>query len=327
MAPAPRSRIPKGVIVTDPETNEGVGQENAIDVSEEQQVTSSAHPETKRQSLPAIPETGTPLHTANLMRRTSSIAGASERENSSKRAEALKRLGPSNLASRPRQTRYNTVKIKPGGGTLADGPIKSNQNDTGSSKHEFPSVAPQGGVGEGLLSSAGKDAKDGVHALQTGYGTMDPFDRTTPRTPRSPVKNGKSVPVKRGSDDEDGQSLEPGKRTRGSRSNSARSQSTIGSLRTRKSQGSPEPKRNVARSGSITQNIVDINGIRKVVLETTSSSEDSVERTNGTTEDQKENGKPELDGEQKSGKKKRRRKRRKGGKNGEDAPLLEGEEE
>jgi len=87
--------------------------------------------------------------------------------------EHLKHLGPSNLASRPRQTRYNTVKIKRAGNS--------------------PSRSPQ--------TQSHLDAKDGAHALQAGYGTL-----------RS------------------------------------------------------------ARSGSITEQTVDVNGVRKVVLHTNSTS-------------------------------------------------------
>jgi len=52
--------------------------------------------------------------------------------------------------------------------------------------------------------------------------------------------------------------------------------STIGSLRS-PSPRSPPKKRHTARSGSISENVIDVNGVRKIVLETTSSS-DSEER-------------------------------------------------
>ena len=95
-----------------------------------------------------------------------------QKENQKKPKDLSKNLGPSNLASRPRTTRYNTVKIKPGGAGLSDAAHKQAQESRSEPRHVSASPAPQGGVGAGLLSSAGKDAKDGVIAVQAGYGTM-----------------------------------------------------------------------------------------------------------------------------------------------------------
>ena len=95
-----------------------------------------------------------------------------QKESQKKPKEPSKNLGPSNLASRPRTTRYNTVKIKPGGAGLSDAAHKHAQQSPSEPRHASASPAPQGGVGAGLLSSAGKDAKDGVIAVQAGYGTM-----------------------------------------------------------------------------------------------------------------------------------------------------------
>lgn len=92
-----------------------------------------------------------------------------QKDGQKKPKDPSKNLGPSNLASRPRTTRYNTVKIKPGGVGSAH---KHAQESPDEPRHASPSPAPQGGVGAGLLSSAGKDAKDGVIAVQAGYGTM-----------------------------------------------------------------------------------------------------------------------------------------------------------
>ena len=339
MAPAPKSRIPKGEIVTEPDSSIGVGQENAIDIPTDQpaphlgaraSANGEVQPDVKRKSLSAIPETGTSPKATFLLRRTSSITGASDRENLAKRGdtpemrEHFKHLGPSNLASRPRQTRYNTVKIKPGGGTLTEAVAKA-RTESDAHTTQSLSTAPQGGVGEGLLQSAGKDAKDGVHAVQTGYGTIG----TPPRTPKSPEMSSKAVQVEQGSDAPGRQSPDAGKGPQPSRTDSTQSQSTIGSLHSQNRASSlpPEPRRDVARSGSITQNIVDAGGIKKVVLEMTSGSDENGEGSNGAREDHKENNKPEQDKEGKSGKTKRRRKRRKGGQNGEDAPLLERDEE
>ena len=332
-APAPRSRIPKGAVVIDSANNIGEGEENLIDMEGEQR---PSHEALRRISNLEVNQTDDKKPTAaertsspkksTIMRRTSSITGASDREGVPKRVdnpemrEHLKHLGPSNLASRPRQTRYNTVKIKPGGGSFAEVPKIQNSESAVQPK---TTAAPQGGVGEGLLSSAGKDAKDGVLAVQSGYGSFEPTSHKLHSKPSTPNGAEKSSSSKR------------------PRANSAASsQSTIASLDHHSRSKTPKGKLGgTTRSGSITENIVDKGGIRKVILETTSSSEDVEINVNGEgrVEDKKDgftgkeektekDDKEDNDGEGKGGKKKRRRKRKKG--NGEDEPLIdeEGEE-
>jgi len=176
--------------------------------------------------------------------------------------EHLKHLGPSNLASRPKTTRYNTVKIKPGNiahrNSISEEPYRDN-----------PSTAIQGGEGEGLLRSAGKEASDGVQAVQQHYGS---FDHSS--LPRSPELSNKSVQA-----NFDGPSETPvstkdstSRPSTGRVGSAENSSDTLGSLPSK--EGSPGPlKRRVARSGSITENIIDSGGVRKVVLETNSSSD------------------------------------------------------
>ena len=236
--------------------------------------------------------------------------------------EHLKHLGPSNLASRPRTTRYNTVKIKPGPGSLAANESAfQDQPETPRTQ----SIAAQGGVGAGLLGSAGKDAKDGVLAVQTGYGTIPTG------SPPSPSKSRKDGLVTLA----ESRSLSPQQSAEGrlkppsDHRSRAASQDTLGSMQS--GVKSPSKKRGTARSGSITENIVDLGGIKKTVLETTSSSDDpedggaQVPGDDGPADDNangagKENNKPSEGG----GKKKRRRKKKKGGggTSSEDAPLL-----
>lgn len=216
---------------------------------------------------------GTSPKATFMIRRSSAAADGGSvtvRGNATDMREHLKHLGPSNLASRPKTTRYNAVKIKPG--------VTKDTKDHHTSVHEDLVVfeddsemysAPYGGEGEGLLQSAGRPASDGVLALQQGYGSFDhgPAHRTS-----SPLQAHKSQQA-----DLDG----PGKSqaTKGPQSPPRRpelhgsdSGGTISSLRS----GHASPalrKRGTARSGSITENIVDSNGVRKVVLQTTSSSD------------------------------------------------------
>lgn len=242
--------------------------------------------------------------------------------------EHLKHLGPSNLASRPRTTRYNTVKIKPGttSTTKIDGRMTPIRRIS-----ETPSLV-QGGIGEGLLRSGGKHASDGVQALQQGYGSM--AGSPVEKRPQSANKAVQADPDHVGTPSAEDQDVRPSARTRDS-------DSTIGSLPERQQSRSPYYQhRGPARSGSITENIVDTNGFRKVVLEMTSSSESNEEEDNSgankgqQAHDESKNSSQSIlrggdeghpqeqhdDGSKK--KKRRRRKHARGGGKGEREPLL-----
>ena len=323
--PAPKFRVPKGEVITEPDDTIADGQENLIDIDGEQKAephNTMRRSATNEGHIVKMNGNNTEVATSpkarQAFRRTSSIANVSDKEGVSKprqrnpeMREHLKHLGPSNLASRPRQTRYNTVKIKPGAGSLADGMKAS---DGGPETPRTGSIAAQGGIGAGTINSAGKDAKDGVLALQAGYGTIHSGSPPSPRNPRNNdflTKASEETRQARLGADSDGR---PGSKHR----SRATSHSTVGSMDGIKSPP-PLSKRGTARSGSITENIIEAGGIRKTVLEMTSSSDDpeevsaQVKRSNGS----KENDDPKNGG----GKKKRRRKKRKPGER-EDAPLL-----
>lgn len=185
--------------------------------------------------------------------------------------EHLKHLGPSNLASRPKATRYSTVKIKPGTDATTH-PNGAAEIATPVRRISESATDYHGGIGEGVLKSGGKGASDGVQALQQGYGTMS--SSPLERRPQSATKGIQAdllsaTPVN--------SSNPVAKSPRVSRQGSQASSSTIGSLQPRTSS---YQDRGPARSGSITENIVDTNGYRKVVLETTSSSESNPDEDN-----------------------------------------------
>lgn len=255
------------------------------------------------------------------LRRHSSTAYTSDREGGQKKPKPqlrdhFKHLGPSNLASRPRQTRYNTVKIKPGAGTLGDAISKASDNSDTTPRN---SIAAQGGVGAGLLSSAGKDAKDGVLAVAAGYGSIP--SGASPPTPNK-SRRGLAALAENGSPGREEDSPSEN-RTRSKQKSRTNSESTLGSMRS--GTNPPKNKRGPARSGSITEQIVDAGGIKKTVLEMTSSSDSGeggaqvqADGPSDAVDGKKENSQP---GDSK--KKKRRRKTRKGGgADGEDTPLL-----
>lgn len=391
MAPAPKARAPKGHIVTEPElivVNPSTDQ--LIDVSSEEPSTSNGKAPKNSSDTDSRSKSpfGASPKTTFLKRTTSGADGDNVngnphihvRGNATDMREHLKHLGPSNLASRPKTTRYNTVKIKPAVGYKAGTGVSSEtsraqttdsiaeqpyKDDPEPYRDDVPSPmynddhAPKGGEGEGLLKSAGRDAKDGVQAVQQGYGGTDHTSRSS-----SPNKSATSLPS-----NTDGQAdsklpkpasptaskpSSPGtinddhakaaaNRNPDASSRSAKNKSsedTLSELRTH----SPTPrKRKPARSGSITETTIDMGGIRKVVLETTSSSDDVDGESapggagNGNAEatgaamfvkrKEEEEGDGNGDGKEQVGegtgeemdkkKKKQRRKKRKGGKGGE----------
>lgn len=323
---APRSRIGKAAGVVEPKPNQPVtgdlieiAEDQALDVSKLKR-SSTAEGELlkvqagRRLSGNSVVVDGKPKQRAN----------ADDVKNH------LMHLGPSNLASRPKNTRYASVKIKPG--LDSSTPIVPAINGRNvpqrrvSEAHSEYSI----GIGEGLLKSAAKDASDGVAALRQDYGT-------TSQSPdeRRPMSSHKGVQAERSP--LLAASGSPNKGSSRPQAQTSESHDTVASLPTRQRSRSPFYSRGPARSGSITENIVDTNGIRKVVLETTSSSDSNDEEENsgankgsskkkatflGLTPEEDE-GEQKNDAQEGGGKKKRRRKK-KGGqqKHGEDEPLL-----
>ena len=155
--PAPRTRVPKGEIVTgtNPRKPSEAVKDGELQVEEtegdlQRKLSLQEHPSTKA--------------TTFLMRRRSSGAAGHSLDRSTTRnirsddpdlMQHLKHLGPPNAASRPKATRIGTVKIKQ---AVADGIPKTipESQRTSSPVRSTRSVhAPQGGIGEGLLENAG----------------------------------------------------------------------------------------------------------------------------------------------------------------------------
>jgi metal transporter CNNM len=297
MTPAPKARVQKGQIVGNPEAPSlHAPEDDLIDLREGQRPEAArliSNGDT-RSTSPA--RFGTSPKTT-LLGRSSSGADCRNimvRGNINDMREHLKHLGPSNLASRPKTTRYNTVKIK-----SASQPARSESRTDSTIQREsiieepyrdYPD--PFGGEGEGLLKSAGKDASDGVQALQQGYGSFDP---TTPLSP-SKLANSEQAYQDGASDPKqsptNGFSESP-QRISLSRNNTVHSESsdTVGSLKAARSPS--RRKKAMTRSGSITENVIEAGGVRKVVLETTSSSSD---KEDGPSSKSKEN-RPKMDGQ------------------------------
>lgn len=307
LAPAPKARVQKGQVVTDPDAV-AIPEDHLLDLDIEGELDGKS-----RDRINSVgSRTGNGPHilstsrdTTFMLRRSSATPDGSVqtvRGNAIDMREHLKHLGPSNLASRPKSTRYNTVKIKPGltRNSESDGAILQ---PVISEEPYRDNPAPQGGEGEGLLKSAGKDASDGVQAVQQGYGT------TNPRSSQSPGKE--NIPAKAGTNgksrDRDGSP-----KSKSQRQSNSDDSDTMGSLPSKN--GSPAPrKRNPARSGSITENIIDAGGVRKVVLETNSSSEDHEQEAGqeiATNDYHERSGHEDTTAKAEQVKKKRRRKRK-----------------
>lgn len=294
MTPAPKSsRVKPNQVVEQPVNGSlNATDDSLIDLSEERpysnlQLGGRRRNQTEVRSASPANNFGTSPKTT-FMRRVST--GDNDRNivavrgNMNDMREHLKHLGPSNLASRPKMTKYQSVKIKPGhvlGGTRTDS--RTNSIPQRGSIAEEPEFEPytdspgiHGGEGEGLLRSAGQDAKDGVQALQQGYGTVNnrissgkaTEEETT--AANTPQYDGPTAPAA-------AQPQSPVNNLSITNFfNKNKSTDTLGSLPSQKSGTSPPTKtpkkKSTARSGSITENLVEAGGIRKMVLETNASS-------------------------------------------------------
>ena len=357
LAPAPRTRVPKGEIVQ-PESPVATAHEGElVDVNESETLSPQDVQRVKTldgsMKPKAVDQNGSPRQNSlPLRRRSSATDSKAHRYRAAEAREHLKHLGPSNLASRPKATRWNTVKIKPASALGAPGKRADDSGHRTPSQPETsePANNAQGDVGEVVVASGGKDASDGVQAFHLSYGSLSPT-KSRPNTSSSKgvqADTGDLTDVTNGHDAIDGDRESSNQRGRDSthpRGRDERSRSTIRSL----------PKPNLsptylhtgpARSGSITENIIDANGIRKVVLETTSSSSSeegegsapkklSPQKTKSSGGREKDNsrassahlhsGGDDEDAEHvgdSAAKKKKRRRRKHGHGKGEQEPLL-----
>lgn len=288
MAPAPKARYQRRHSQGQPpDGNDGkssedtkVGEEDPSDTYENRKSYNSVPDHHEHRDRSGSPMTGT-----FLLRRTS--AGIDGRmENVPVRAsfndirQHLKHLGPSNPASNPKATRSTTVKIKPRtvhpdqprSNTIADEAIQEEPRDEDDDGDETTSLL------------RGKIApKDGVQALAQSYGATG-----TPALPRG-LENVPPIKVDVPKDERATQGSAPPSATdlaTAVTSSSVRPEqrSRSGSDSTPSGSNSPYgPKKGLfARSGSITENVVESRGgIRKVVLETTSSNDDEDEALQG----------------------------------------------
>lgn len=334
MTPAPRTRVLKGVGIGEVKPTKaatdlvGISENQTLEASDLHRLSTTEEDTTKTQAV------------ARRMSGNSVVVDGKTKHRAS--VEDVKghlmHLGPSNLASRPKNTRYSSVKIKPGADSTTSAPQQGTANGRTTPQRRASEAHSEysTGIGEGLLRSGGRDASDGVKALRQDYGSMSqpPSDRRPTSASNAAQANGALLDESAAKEPES--TLRPQARENDSHD-------TVSPLPNRQRSKSPFYHRGPARSGSITENIVDTNGIRKVVLETTSSSDSNDEEEisgaskshrpslnkdlrNSSTLPQSTSNK--LGGNEEShdasGSKKRRRRKKKTGyeKNAETEPLL-----
>ncbi|EKG12808.1 Cystathionine beta-synthase core [Macrophomina phaseolina MS6] len=285
ITPAPRNRVPKGEIITE-RPEEAEADEHTALLSES---------EPRRKSTDSSRVFGTSPQVKLLMRRSSSGNGSfgratpiGIRDGDPELREHLKHLGPSNAASNPRSTRISTVKIKPSVSTIPEGPLENgNKNNSDNANadgndasnnlsapaettQKVGPTALQGGIGEGILANSGRDASDGAHAVATSYGSIgkvaSPVTSDRPRPLSHKSSNGGAS----NSPQTQRKIIVDNRSTDARRSNSS---STIGSMHSGSPARSPRIGKATVRSGSISENVIDVNGVKKMILDVSSSSD------------------------------------------------------
>ena len=182
LKPAPFTRVKrveKGEVVTDPDPQVPYSEQEG-DMDEERRSRRGSYAGSEGGRKPSVHEYGRSPpaagHTLFLRRRSSGGEAVSVRSDTPEMRQHLRaHLGPSNLASRPKSTRINTVKIKPGVDQLGTLPetqqsprdgrppaIRLQSEDVFDTEDEATETT-------GLLR-ADRVASDGTHAV--GYGAV-----------------------------------------------------------------------------------------------------------------------------------------------------------
>lgn len=338
LAPAPKARVPKGRFVEEPPSLPKSTNEDNTDLglSKIQSANSDTRNELRRHHS-AIAQPLGPRFT--LRNNSNAPEQFIVKRGTDEIREHLKHLGPSNLASKPRQTRYQNVKIKPGTSPTRSGMADSESRYSGDQRRPSEVASSGAATAVKLLNSPSFSAKDGVQAVRQGYGTIDESENSTDTAQNDDQDHTSrrseiTKLVITDSQHEHQTTLSvhsPYGTPNPSNSNSVQSfQSRPSDLR-RNGSYRPGP----ARSGSITEQVVDVNGIRKVVLQMTSSSSSESESPTSSRgirhhrSFQGESNEQAIESERDNGesahttkKKRRRRKKNKHSFDPENAPLL-----
>ncbi|KAK1759734.1 hypothetical protein QBC47DRAFT_338095 [Echria macrotheca] len=212
--------------------------------------------------------------TATFMMRRSSAGADGQtirtmvpvRANFDELRQHLKHLGPSNPATNPKNTRSTTVKVKPGYTV----PARSASVTEGA----FTSAVFDDGDETTSLLRPQITGKDGIQALRQSYGAVSPPPAV--KVHLSP-HGGDQMPTL---SLETVEQVSQGTQTTSKPVSihdapSKRASSSGESSQSLRAEGHPYGgKKAAVRSGSITENVIESRGVRKVVLETTSSNDE-----------------------------------------------------
>ena len=190
------------------------------------------------------------------------------------------KFGPSNLASQPRQTRYTTVVIK----DAKDAKDTKDAKDGGRRRSEDANrtqseVSAGGRSGTTPSYTAGRQMRDAFRSFRSGYGSFlharsSEASGTSNKGLKATVNPSMSQDSAAAPDQTDASTPQVEVTLQGRQG----SHSTLNSLPGGDGDGADRSflrPRRVTKSGSITENVVETGGVRKVVLELTSGSEDS----------------------------------------------------
>ena len=303
MAPAPQRRFKRDAGGLEPTLTHDTHMNSKEDASETEPLLSGT--DSRKQSL----TNGGPAQTFLIRRKSSNASEPANaipvRSNTAEIREHLRHLGPSNVASKPRATKYSSVKIKPGVGTIPENQTTTTGTDTPPARSRSVDATPDANIPP--PRSAGKEASDGTAAVR-GYGTMassPPASRPKAMLRGQSALEASQVAELKAQADRDGKGADgglsfssaveppPGIDGEGSRDLKPPEKMVVGSSGSTHGGGqgrvegeeddlvsdlAPSRQRSQsrrqARSGSITETEVEIGGLKKVVLETTSSSSD-----------------------------------------------------
>ncbi|KAI9683200.1 MAG: hypothetical protein M1829_005991 [Trizodia sp. TS-e1964] len=330
MAPAPKARLPKNNQVPDTTSHPNTTIVPEVIANNPESELIAELPAGEVESRSGLPSTDLGSNSQKrFLFRTSSNGThpITIRANTPEMLEHLKHLGPSNLASKPKQTRYGAVKIKRSGLNPGD-PSKSQDLIIVEGLADYGSLPSMHGDSSVLaIAAAGNDSPKGAKAPPRTYGTLNQGQNSPDLRHKNVEGAGVYVAYENspllGSQSVTNEASRPGSghSKTGSPQDSPNSSSTHG-------QG-------VARSGNLSENIFDAGGVRKVVLETASISmnEPGQQTTSLTATSEgavppspnKESSTSSGDADGAAGKKRRRRRRRKATDqtNSEERPLLE----
>ncbi|KAK3682434.1 hypothetical protein B0T22DRAFT_471083 [Podospora appendiculata] len=193
----------------------------------------------------------------------------------------LKHLGPSNPATNPRDTRSTTVKVKPGivTGTHPPQPRPASVSEGTLRESRFFDGTDGGDETTSLLRPL-VTGKDGIQALTQTYGSVNPGTGSSGVEYTMHVSSPRNGSLRLEMDTTGLVSTATQTSAKASQvdlsqdGNGTRSSGSDDSMRSLRTDSNLGSKRGNVRSGSITENVIESRGVRKVVLETTSSNED-----------------------------------------------------